>query len=908
MDLDWVFGFSKDIKNGVHSLCVDNRNAIFLVSSHSGVIYDFEKRTQTLLQGHCNVISCSVVDKEKKWIVTTDIGEESIMIVWDANTFVPVKTYILPHDRGVSSLDMSDDGLYLATLSAVDEASGIQEIAIWAWTTDEPDAIIRQRIDSVDLHYSVKFNPADNFQLLTTSKASVTFWSWGEFSLEAYTATASKKDVGPYHGHFATSIFLAGTENAITATSEGFVIVWEADISAKKTEEHKCVKVPTKVLHLVSSGINYLMTTTNKYIVAACADGAVRFYDYYLRMEAWFEDLNAGPLTSISFSIQDNPMPGEVGAPGLKFWVPDFIVGTSDSFVVGVESAVFEEVRKEDRQGTLLMQGMTEKVVGVACHPSQPLVALVCSNGALQLWNYEMKLLMVLREFSSVEDGKKEKSHMRPNCIAFDSTGLLGVGFASGIIKLLHAETLEDIIHFTPTSDSIQTIQFSKSGGYLGAVDSSNHVLIFRREVPKDPRTNKPIEGASEELAYLGRSLSHTAKITGIEFGYKDIYETLVSVSEDRHVVEYDLSQCSISNGIVCIKTKDDVGAWHSSLRLEVASKPTAIMWHPRSLTDSEDRFIIANDEFKLKEYNVQSKQCRKTTLAPRFGTPPVKMLELPQPGGDQPNDDQKYYVFATSERVIGIGAVPLIGSPADTMGVIAHPGAITSIAVSYDGQYLFSAGGTDLSTNMWRVTVPEYQREMSAVDIAPFFALLEGGEGGELHSDIIDYFYYCQLRQIGEDTMEQRELVNKITLEDIPAIMRAVGFYPSEEECQNMINEVQYKTFAITGQTIEDVTLEEFLRLYLNHRPVVPLEHMQINKAFETLAGNGQGSNPGESALLTWETLKNYLTGHGEIINPADLDAYITALTGENSAAISDDALLDGNAFAGDILGFEEL
>lgn len=35
---------------------------------------------------------------------------------------------------------------------------------------------------------------------------------------------------------------------------------------------------------------------------------------------------------------------------------------------------------------------------------------------------------------------------------------------------------------------------------------------------------------------YLGRATAHTAPIVGISFGMKDIYETLVSVSEDRWV------------------------------------------------------------------------------------------------------------------------------------------------------------------------------------------------------------------------------------------------------------------------------------------------------------------------------------------------------------------------------------
>jgi WD40 repeat protein len=204
-------------------------------------------------------------------------------------------------------------------------------------------------------------------------------------------------------------------------------------------------------------------------------------------LEAWFEDLNAGSLTSLSFSEQPNPYPyGEAGAPGLKFWVPDFIVGTTDAFIVGVESSMFDEVRKEDRRGTLLMQGMTDEVIAVATHPSQTLVAIICGNGVLQLWNYEMKLLMVLRDFNGtdIEGTKTSKAqgHGRPCCVAFDATGgALGVGFASGVIKLLHTETLEDVANYTPSTDSIEKMKFSSSGLFFAAYDATNHVLIFKR-------------------------------------------------------------------------------------------------------------------------------------------------------------------------------------------------------------------------------------------------------------------------------------------------------------------------------------------------------------------------------------------------------------------------------------------
>ncbi len=124
-------------------------------------------------------------------------------------------------------------------------------------------------------------------------------------------------------------------------------------------------------------------------------------------------------------------------------------------------------------------------------------------------------------------------------------------------------------------------------------------------------------------------------------------------------------------------------------------------------------------------------------------------------------------------------------------------------MAVSHDGRYIFSAGGFDLSVNMWRIDVEEHRREKRAAQLLiaaaedeaatalaagdegaaapgakaaqeaavlrPYFSLLEGGEGGELHCDIVDYFYYCQLRHLGEDSMETRNLtgmINPLTLQ----------------------------------------------------------------------------------------------------------------------------------------------
>ncbi len=121
LKVNWTFGFSKNVTNGVHSLTTPNRNAIFYISSHSGVIYDFENRTQMILQGHCNPISCCAVSEDKRWIVTADTGDDSILVVWDSYSGAPVKTIFAPHAYGIRGLDITSDSLYVATLSEPDQ-------------------------------------------------------------------------------------------------------------------------------------------------------------------------------------------------------------------------------------------------------------------------------------------------------------------------------------------------------------------------------------------------------------------------------------------------------------------------------------------------------------------------------------------------------------------------------------------------------------------------------------------------------------------------------------------------------------------------------------------------------------------------------------------------------------------
>eukprot|EP01039_Chlorochromonas_danica_P007847 gene7848-8660_t len=925
LDIHWSFGFSKDKIGAAQSLCTKDRNALFLMCAHSGVVYDFENRKQTVLQGHCNIISCCAIDKTKRWIVTADSGADSIMVVWDVLTQLPVKTFLSPHANGVCAVDFSDDSSHVTTLSAKTEGFvEDQELAIWAWTTVEDQAIQRVAISTDDpmaFFHSVKFNVNDIYSLATTSMTSVYFWNWESFALESFNGRVSKADLGHVSGDYVSTIFLPNSETALTATTHGYVIVWEnRSASTRIGAQKKAVKTAVKAVRLLECGINVITTSPNNYLVLGCSDGAVRFYDYYLRLEAWFEDLNAGPVMAVSFAIQPCPYAfNEGGQPGLKFWVPDFIVSTKDSFVVGVESRLFDEVRKEDRRGTLLMQGLSGPVAALACHPSQPLVAFLTKNGSLQLWNYEMKLLMNIRDFANVRAaGDVEVKNGPPSSasgtrivptardIAFHGDGAcMVISFSNGVVKIVATATLQDLQTFSPSLEGIGIVRFSPSGAFMAAADDSFHVMLFKREVssPDAP----PTYAAYRPFTYIGRALAHTAKIVGLEFGHKENTETLISVSEDRYCVEYNLALSNVESGVITMNTVALDGSSCHSFRIESFARPCCTLWHPRYEEDIEDRFIIANSEFKFKEFNADSKQCRKTCLAPRYGFPPAFLACIPYNDPLRLEDDPpiRAYAFATNNKVIGVGLLPLDGDPSKANAIVAHPDEVSGLTVSFDGNFIFSGGGSDLSVNMWAVLKEDILPEEISDGMAPFLSLLEGGPGGELHENLMDYFYYSQLRHGGEDTMEMRHLTGNVPLEEIPALVRAVGFYPSEEEVLNMINEVRYKQFVVTGEMQDLIGLDDFIKLYINHRPVVPLEKHYIQATIDTIADKLDLQSYGNKSV-PWGTLINVLANHGEKIDRHDLDTYLGALTGLGASAIDPDEAMDARTFASQILGFE--
>jgi cilia- and flagella-associated protein 251 len=123
------------------------------------------------------------------------------------------------------------------------------------------------------------------------------------------------------------------------------------------------------------------MQVHNDSVVVGCGDGAVRFYDYLFRAIAWFEDLSAGAIKSITFEKTNNDQSKKIlrdkmpkdnaqdeyddaddDGHHLRHHQVDittsghFLVSTASALVVRVNPACFNELLADKRRGKLLLQ------------------------------------------------------------------------------------------------------------------------------------------------------------------------------------------------------------------------------------------------------------------------------------------------------------------------------------------------------------------------------------------------------------------------------------------------------------------------------------------------------------------------------------------------------------------------
>ncbi len=157
-------------------------------------------------------------------------------------------------------------------------------------------------------------------------------------------------------------------------------------------------------------------------------------------------------------------------------------------------------------------------------------------------------------------------------------------------------------------------------------------------------------------------------------------------------------------------------------------------------------------------------------------------------------------------------------------------------------------------------------------------------------------------IRSKDEDTTKTRKLDGTVPLTELPNLMRAMGYYPTEQEVSNMMDEVRFSVYSDMGDPTTSVDMETFIRLFVNHRPVYGIGKDDIDKAFQDL------SDEKGSLQISRDDLINFLKQEGEAFTDERLKECLGYLVGkkEPKEALPKD-FITSEEFASDLLGFEE-
>ena len=218
-------------------------------------------------------------------------------------------------------------------------------------------------------------------------------WEAGVSQFQYYSPKIEKKDFADgksSQADFTKTVFIPNTEMAVTGTSTGAILVWNKSLIIEGIGEQNEKRL-IKIVGLSNNvSINNLTTVHDKYLVCGNSDGTIRFYDFYFKIVAWFEDMYFSTIKSISFSKTD-PKPAtdaQTDDNEEPFMCSDFLVADESALICMLQSSLFEEIEPSRKKGFTIFSGIPSAISTISVHPTQSVLAIAGAEGFVLLWDY----------------------------------------------------------------------------------------------------------------------------------------------------------------------------------------------------------------------------------------------------------------------------------------------------------------------------------------------------------------------------------------------------------------------------------------------------------------------------------------------------------------------------------------
>ncbi|XP_036131482.1 echinoderm microtubule-associated protein-like 2 isoform X1 [Molossus molossus] len=460
LKLDWVYGYrGRDCRANLYLL--PTGEIVYFVASVA-VLYSVEEQRQRHYLGHNDDIKCLAVHPDMVTIATGQVAGTTKegkplpphVRIWDSVSLSTLHVLGLGvFDRAVCCVGFSkSNGGNL--LCAVDESND-HVLSVWDWTKEA------KVVDSKCSNEAVlvaTFHPTDPTVLITCGKSHIYFWSLEGSSLSKRQGLFEKHEKPKY---VLCVTFLEGGD-VVTGDSGGNLYVWGKGGN----------RITQEVPGAHDGGVFGLCALRDGTLVSG--GGRDR------RVVLWGSDYS---------KLQEVEVPEDFGP------VRTVAEGRGDTIYVGT-------TRNCILQGSihtgfsLLIQGHTEEVWGLATHPSREQFVTCGQDKQVHLWSVESHQPLWSR---TIEDPARSAGF-------HPSGSVLAVGTVTGRWLLLDTETHDLVAIHTDGNEQISVVSFSPDGAYLAVGSHDNLVYVYT------------VDQGGRKVSRRGKCSGHSSFITHLDW------------------------------------------------------------------------------------------------------------------------------------------------------------------------------------------------------------------------------------------------------------------------------------------------------------------------------------------------------------------------------------------------------
>ncbi|XP_077142509.1 echinoderm microtubule-associated protein-like 2 isoform X1 [Ranitomeya variabilis] len=517
LQLEWVYGYrGRDCRTNLYIL---PSGELLYFTAAVCVLYDPAAGTQRHYRGHTDDIKSIAVHPDSVTIASGQVAGNSQdgkslpphVRIWHSVSLCTLHVIGVGHfDRAVTCLSFSktDGGSHLC---ACDE-SGDHVLSVWQWQREMKVTEVKCSTEPV---LAAIFHPTEPNLIITCGKSQLYYWSLEPAPAGAAagtTATLSKRQ-GVFEKHekprFVLCLAFAENGDVVTGDSNGNLFIW-----GKGTH-----RISQAVCGAHDGGVFALCVCRDGTLLSGGGkDGRIILWDReYKKVRETRIPECYGPVRTIA-----------EGRGGDALYV-----GTTKNCVMSgsLENAL-----------SCLIQGHTDELWGLSCHPSLELF-LTCGHDKLvHLWNskgHEPVWTTTLEDPARVAG-----FHPSGNVVA--------VGTTTGRFLVLDTQSHVIVTTFSDAGEQISGISYSPDGQYLAVGSHDNFIYLY--EVAEEGR----------EYRRVGKCSGHSSYITHLDWAsdsssfmtnsgdYEILYwdpesgKQIVSAESVRNV-EWENASCTLS-------------------------------------------------------------------------------------------------------------------------------------------------------------------------------------------------------------------------------------------------------------------------------------------------------------------------------------------------------------------------